>query len=56
MARSHNRQLDAPAIKEPVGCDEEGIGSVAQESGEGRLDLAASARVEDLKAVRAVWP
>jgi hypothetical protein len=44
MARSHNRQLDAPAIKEPVGCDEEGIGSVAQESGEGRLDLAAGAQ------------
>ena len=48
MARRERRKLDAPAGEEPVGGDEEGIGPVAHEGGEGCLDLAAGAGVEDL--------
>ena len=43
------RKLDAPAAEEPAGGDEEGVGTIAYEGGEGRLDLAgARARFEDL--------
>ena len=48
MARRERRKLDAPADEERVGGDEEGVGPVAHEGGEGRLDLAAGAGVEDL--------
>ena len=48
MARRERRKLDAPADEEPVGGDEEGVGPVAHEGGEGRLDLAAGAGVENL--------
>jgi hypothetical protein len=48
MMRRERRELDAPAAEEPVGGDEEGVGTVAHESGEGCLDLAAGARVEYL--------
>jgi hypothetical protein len=48
MARGHYRKLDTPAVEETVGRDEEGVGPVTHEGGEGRLDLAAGASVEDL--------
>ena len=48
MARRERRKLDAPAGEERVGCDEEGVGPVAHEGGEGCFDLAAGAGVEDL--------
>ena len=48
MARRERRKLDAPAGEERVASDEQGVGAVAHEGGEGRLDLAAGAGVEDL--------
>ena len=49
MMRCERRKLDAPAAEEPAGGDEEGVGTIAYEGGEGRLDLAgARARFEDL--------
>jgi len=48
MARRERRKLDAPAGEEHVGSNEECVGPVAHEGGEGRLDLAAGAGVEDL--------
>src|SRR5262245_47809171 len=48
IARSERRKLDAPACEEAVTSDVQGVGTVAREGGEGRLDLAAGARVEDL--------
>src|SRR5262249_27223496 len=42
------RELDAPAGEEPVGGDEESIGPVAHEGGEGWFDIAAGAGAEDL--------
>jgi len=48
MARSKCRKLHAPADEEPVRGNEEGIGPVAHEGGEGRLNLAAGASVEHL--------
>ena len=47
VARRERRKLDAPADQEPVAGDQEGVGPLAHESGEGRLDLAAGAGVED---------
>ena len=47
IARRECRKLDAPSDEESVGGDEEGDDPVARESGEGRLDLAAGAGVED---------
>jgi hypothetical protein len=44
MAR---RELDAAADKERVGHDKQGVGSVAHEGREGRLDLTRCAGVED---------
>jgi hypothetical protein len=40
--------LDAPAGEEHVAGDEQGVGTVTHEGGEGRLDLAPGAGVEDL--------
>ena len=48
MSRRERRKLDAPAKEEPVGGDEEGVGPVAHEGHEGRLDFAAGAGIEDL--------
>ena len=48
MARRERRNLVAPAEEEPVGGDEEGIGPVAHDGDEGRLDFAAGAGIEDL--------
>ena len=48
MARRERRKLHAPAGEEAVGGDEEGIGALAREGGESRIDLAAGAGVEDL--------
>ena len=35
-------------MKKTITSDEEGVGALAHESGEGRLDFAAGAGVEDL--------
>jgi hypothetical protein len=40
--------LDAPAVEERVGRDEQGFCPVARDSGEGRLNLPAGTGVEDL--------
>ncbi len=40
--------MDAPARKEHVASDVQGFGAVAHERGEGRLDLAPGAGLEDL--------
>src|SRR5262245_66223238 len=49
MARRERRKLDAPAGEERVTADEQGVGSLAREGGEGRFDLTAGAGVEELK-------
>ena len=41
-------QLDTPAGEKGVAADEEGVGPLAHERCEGRIDLAAGAGVEDL--------
>jgi hypothetical protein len=40
-------QLDTPVGEEGVGADKEGVGPLAHKCCEGRIDLAAGARVED---------
>jgi hypothetical protein len=40
--------LDAPARKEHITSDVQGVGAIAHESGEGRLDLSPRAGLEDL--------
>ena len=47
MTRRERRQFDAPVGEEPAGGDEEGVGTFATGC-EGRLDLAARARFQDL--------
>src|SRR5215470_5473748 len=46
MTGRERRKLDAPAEKERVAGNEECVGPVSQEGGEGRFDLAAGAGVE----------
>ena len=46
--RRECRKLDSSGVEEPVGGNEECVGPVARNSGEGRLDLPASANVDDL--------
>jgi hypothetical protein len=41
MARRERRKPDAPADKERIGGNEEGVSSLAHHGGEGRIDLAA---------------
>src|SRR5262249_46309372 len=41
-------QLGTPAIEKDVDVDENGVGPLAHKSGEGRIDLADGAGVEDL--------
>ncbi|HJZ33564.1 MAG TPA: proton-conducting transporter membrane subunit, partial [Hyphomicrobiaceae bacterium] len=48
VARRERRKLDPPAAEERVASNEQGIGPVARERGEGRLDFPAGARFEDL--------
>src|SRR5262245_16099680 len=48
IARREGRKLDPPAREEHVTIDEQGIGTVPYKGGEGRLNLAAGARVENL--------
>src|SRR5215469_15951699 len=48
MTGSKRRKLDAPADKERVAGNEECVGPVSQEGGEGRLDLFAGAGFEEL--------
>src|SRR5438876_7007945 len=48
VTRRERRKLDAPAREEDITSDEQGVGAIAHEGGEGRLDLAAGAGVEDL--------
>ena len=48
MARRQIDQLDTPDGEEGVGADEKGVGPLAHEGCEGRIDLAAGAGVEDL--------
>jgi hypothetical protein len=40
--------LETPAVEERVATDEEGVGSLAQKSREGCVDLATGAGAEDL--------
>jgi hypothetical protein len=40
--------LDAAAVEEGIAGNEQGIGLLAHEGGEGRLDLAAGAGVDDV--------
>ena len=40
--------MDAPAREEDITSDVQGVGAIAHEGGEGRLDLAPGAGVEDL--------
>src|SRR5262245_17319153 len=48
IAHRECRELDAAAGEEPVGGNEECVGPVAHEGGEGRLDLTVGAGVENL--------
>ena len=48
MAHRERRKLHAPADEEPVGGDQEGVGPVAHEGGESRIDVAAGTGVEGL--------
>src|SRR5262249_20523387 len=48
MTGRERRKLDAPTDKEPVAGNEECVGRVSQEGGEGRLDLFAGAGFEEL--------
>lgn len=47
MGRRERRNLGAPAREEHVARDVQGVGAVAHEAGEGGLDLAGGAGVED---------
>src|SRR5262245_8769915 len=47
MCRKRDK-LEASAREEDITSDVQGVGAIAHESGEGRLDLAAGAGVEDL--------
>ena len=48
MARRQVGQLDTSADEKGTGANVEGVGPLAYESCEGRVDLAAGAGVEDL--------
>jgi hypothetical protein len=47
MAHRQKHNLQPPAEKETIGRDEQGVSRLALKAGEGRLDFAASAGVED---------
>src|SRR5262249_17870841 len=48
VARRPGRKLHATADEERVGSDEKGVGRLAQQGSEGRINLVAAARVEHL--------
>src|SRR5262249_48091838 len=48
MAPRQEDELDTPSVEECVVADEEGVGALARNSREGRIDLAAGTGVEDL--------
>src|SRR5262245_14946716 len=48
VARRQVDQLGTPGVKKGVDADEDGFWPLAHKSGEGRIDLAAGASVEDL--------
>src|SRR5262245_51857956 len=48
VAPRQEDELDTPSVEECVVADEEGVGALARNSREGRIDLAAGAGVEDL--------
>src|SRR5262249_60629290 len=48
MARRPIRELEAPAIEKCILPEEDGVGSLAGECREGRIDFAAGARIDDL--------
>ena len=48
MARGQCGQLDAPALEERVRGDEEGVGLLAHDRRESRIDLLTGAGVVDL--------
>ena len=48
IARRERRKLNASAVKEAIWADEQGVGTIAYNSGKGCLDVAAGAGVEDL--------
>jgi len=47
VARRERRKLHGPGAEKRVGIDEECVSAVAHHGGEGRLDIAAGAGVED---------
>src|SRR6516165_10821956 len=48
VTRRERRKLDTSAREEDITSDVQGVGAIAHEGGEGRLDLAAGAGIEDL--------
>src|SRR5262249_61926177 len=48
VVRRQVDQLGTPAVKKDVDADEDRVGPLVRKSGEGRIDLAAGAGVEDL--------
>src|SRR5262245_14836983 len=48
IAHRQGGKLDAPAVEEPVGGHEQGVRPLAREGGEGRIDLAVRAGVDQL--------
>src|SRR5262249_28907804 len=46
VARRQHGKLNPPALKKWVGADEEGVGPLAPDAFEGRLDLSAGAGVD----------
>ena len=49
MARRPIRELEAPAIEKCILPEEDGVGPLAGECREGRIDFAAGARIDDLR-------
>ena len=49
MARRPIRELEAPAIEKCILPDEDGVGPLAGEFRESRIDFAAGARIDDLR-------
>jgi len=48
VTRGEGRQLNAPGVEEPIGGHEEGIGAIASDACERRIDLAAGAGVKEM--------
>ena len=52
MSRCQHRELNAPGIEEAIGTDEQRVGALARERGEGGLDLVAGTGIEGLDLQR----